>query len=63
MTDLQFIELLKRFFFNYFLCERLRKKPSLMNISELLEVYKNEIIKEYINQQNTQNDNNDNHEK
>lgn len=34
-----------------------------MNISELLEVYKNEIIKEYINQQNTQNDNNDNHEK
>lgn len=32
-----------------------------MNISELLEVYKNEIIKQYINQQNTHNDNN-NHE-
>ena len=61
MTDLQFIELLKRFFFNYFLGEKLRKKPSLMNVNEIIELYKNEIIKEYINQQKqTQNDNNNN---
>lgn len=61
MTDLQFIELLKRFFFNYFFSGILGKKPSLMNVFEIIELYKNEVIKEYINQQkHTQNEDNDN---
>lgn len=62
MNDLQFIELLKRVFFEFFFIRKNGKRPSLMNMSELIEVYKKEVIKEFLNQQkNSQNeqDNND----
>ena len=48
MTNLQFIELLKRAFFEYFFMRKAGKKPSLMNLEELVEIFRNQIEKEVI---------------
>lgn len=40
MTDHQFIQASKEFFFQYFVDELLGKKPSLLSMVELLEDYK-----------------------
>lgn len=63
MTDLQFIQLLKRAFFEFFFIRRQGKAPSLMNVTELLEMYKNEVINEYKNNQKHQDNDNNNDEK
>ena len=51
MTNLQFIELLKRAFFEYFFMRKTGKKPSLMNLEDLVELFRNEVIEQYKNQQ------------
>lgn len=51
MTNLQFIELLKRAFFEYFFTKKAGKKPSLMNLEDLIELFKNQVIEQYKNQQ------------
>ena len=51
MTNLQFIELLKRAFFEYFFMRKTGKKPSLMNLEDLIELFRNEVIEQYKNQQ------------
>ena len=48
MTNLQFIELLKRAFFEYFFIRKAGKKPSLMNLEELVELFRNEVEKQAI---------------
>ena len=48
MTNLQFIELLKHAFFEYFFMRKAGKKPSLMNLEELVEIFRNQIEKEII---------------
>ena len=48
MTNLQFIELLKRAFFEYFFTRKAGKKPSLMNLEELVELFRNEVEKQAI---------------
>lgn len=48
MTNLQFIELLKRAFFEYFFIRKAGKKPSLMNLEELVELFRNQIENEVI---------------
>ena len=47
MTDIQFIQASKEFFLQYFVDELLDEKPSLLNIEELLENYKQSIIQDY----------------
>lgn len=49
MTDLQFIQASKEFFFQYFIDESLEEKASLLNMEELVEKYKQSIIKDYEN--------------
>ena len=51
MTNLQFIELLKRAFFEYFFMRKTGKKPSLMNLEDLIEIFRNQVIEQYKNQQ------------
>ena len=51
MTNLQFIELLKRAFFEYFFMRKAGNKPSLMNLEELVEIFRNQVIEQYKNQQ------------
>ena len=48
MTNLQFIELLKRAFLEYFFIRKAGNKPSLMNLEELVEIFRNQIEKEVI---------------
>ena len=48
MTNLQFIELLKRAFFEYFFTRKAGKKSSLMNLEELVELFRNQIENEVI---------------
>lgn len=48
MTDLQFIELLKRAFFELFFIRKNGKRPSAMNLLELVEIYRNQVIKDYL---------------
>ena len=51
MTNLQFILLLKRAFFEYFFMKKTGKKPSLMNLEDLVELFRNQVIEQYKNQQ------------
>ena len=48
MTNLQFIELLKTAFFEYFFMRKAGKNLSLMNLEELVEIFRNQIEKEII---------------
>ena len=48
MTNLQFIELLKCAFFEYFFMRKTGKKPSLMNLEDLVEMFRNEVEKQAI---------------
>ena len=48
MTNLQFILLLKHAFFEYFFTKKAGAKPSLMNLEELVEIFRNQIEKEVI---------------
>lgn len=50
MNDLQFIKLLKKFFFGYFI---LGENQSLINLTNLLESYKKQVIKDYNNTKKT----------
>ena len=52
MNDFQFILLLKKFFFEYFI---LKEDQSIMNLSELLESYKKQIIEDYNNKKSEDN--------
>lgn len=49
MTDIQFIQASKEFFFQYFIDGILEEKPSLLNMEELVEKYKQSIINDYEN--------------
>ena len=60
MNDLQFIRQLKQFFFEYFI---LKGNPSLMNLTELLESYKKQIIEDYNNTKKTNENECNNNEK
>ena len=51
MTNLQFILLLKHAFFEYFFMRKAGKKPSLMNLIDLVELFRNQVIEQYKNQQ------------
>ena len=51
MTNLQFILLLKHAFFEYFFMRKAGKKPSLMNLEDLIEIFRNQVIEKYKNQQ------------
>ena len=48
MTNLQFIELLKRAFFEYFFTRKAGAKPSLMNLLDLVELFRNEVEKKQL---------------
>ena len=48
MTDHQFIQASKEFFFQYFLSEEMGEKPSLLNMMELVEQYKQTILQDEI---------------
>ena len=48
MTNLQFILLLKRAFFEYFFMKKAGAKPSLMNLEDLVELFRNEVEKQAI---------------
>ena len=52
MTNLQFIELLKHAFFEYFFMRKAGAKPSLMNLIDLVELFRNQVIEQYKNNQN-----------
>ena len=49
MTDIQFITATKEFFLQYFIDGILEEKPSLLNMEELVEEYKQSIINDYEN--------------
>ena len=49
MTDIQFIQATKEFFLQYFIDGILEEKPSLLNMEELVEEYKQSIINDYEN--------------
>ena len=49
MTDIQFIQATKEFFLQYFIDGILEEKPSLLNMEELVEDYKQSIINDYEN--------------
>ena len=51
MTNLQFILLLKHAFFEYFFMRKAGAKPSLMNLIDLVELFRNQVIEQYKNQQ------------
>jgi hypothetical protein len=51
MTNLQIILLLKTAFFEYFFTKKAGKKPSLMNLEDLIEMFRNQVIEQYKNQQ------------
>ena len=51
MTNQQFILLLKHAFFEYFFMRKAGKKPSLMNLIDLVELFRNQVIEQYKNQQ------------
>ena len=51
MTNLQIILLLKTAFFEYFFTKKAGKKPSLMNLEDLIEIFRNQVIEQYKNQQ------------
>ena len=51
MTNLQFIALLKNAFFEYFFMRKAGKKPSLMNLEDLIEMFRNQVIEQYKNNQ------------
>lgn len=48
MTDLQFLQLLKRAFFEFFFIRKNGKRPSLLNLHELVEMYRKYIEQETI---------------
>ena len=48
MNDTQFIQLLKRAFLTFFFSRKDGKKPSLLNLIELVEIYKEDVKKEAI---------------
>ena len=48
MTTIQFIQASKEFFFQYFLSEEMGEKPSLLNMMELVEQYKQTILQDEI---------------
>jgi hypothetical protein len=48
MNDLQFIQLLKRTFFDFFFIRKDGKSASVLNLIELVEIYKENIKKEAI---------------
>ena len=52
MTNQQFILLLKTAFFEYFFMRKAGKKPSLMNLEDLIELFRNQVIEQYKNNQN-----------
>ena len=52
MTNLQFILLLKHAFFEYFFMRKAGAKPSLMNLEDLIEMFRNQVIEQYKNQKN-----------
>ena len=52
MTNQQFILLLKTAFFEYFFMRKAGKKPSLMNLEDLVELFRNQVIEQYKNNQN-----------
>ena len=52
MTNQQFILLLKTAFFEYFFMKKAGKKPSLMNLEDLIELFRNQVIEQYKNNQN-----------
>ena len=52
MTNLQFILLLKHAFFEYFFMRKAGAKPSLMNLIDLVELFRNQVIEQYKKQQN-----------
>lgn len=47
MNDIQFIQQLKEFFFEYFLAEELGDNPSMMNLIDLLDEYKESVIRKH----------------
>ena len=51
MTNQQFILLLKTAFFEYLFRRKAGKKPSLMNLEDLVEMFRNKVIEQYKNQQ------------
>ena len=51
MTNQQFILLLKHAFLEYFFMRKAGKKPSLMNLEDLVELFRNQVIEQYKNQQ------------
>lgn len=57
MNDSQFIKLLKQFFFEYFI---LKGNPSLMNLTDVLESYKKQIIEDYNTKKTNENECNNN---
>ena len=48
MTNLQFILLLKHAFIEYFFTKKACAKPSLMNLIDLVELFRNEVEKQAI---------------
>ena len=48
MTDTQFIQLLKRAFFDLFFIKKDGKSASALNLIELVEIYKENVKKEAI---------------
>ena len=48
MTNQQFILLLKTAFFEYFFTKKAGAKPSLMNLIDLVELFRNEVEKQAI---------------
>ena len=57
MTDLQFIELLKRAFFEFFFIRKNGKRPSVMNLLGLVEMYRNQVITDHLKSKNDEHNN------
>jgi len=52
MDDIQFMQALKAFFFEYFLAEELGEKPSMLNLQDLVDEFKENVILEHENEEN-----------
>lgn len=59
MTDLQFIQLLKRAFFEFFFIRENGKRPSVMNLLELVELFRKQIEDETIKNYKKSNEDHD----
>lgn len=57
MTDLQFIELLKRAFFEFFFIRKNGKRPSVMNLIELVELFRKQVITDHLKSKNDEHNN------